>query len=92
MAEPSITHWAESSMAAAAWGSLVLAATPLAAWANVLKAWAVSRAATPGNKQEQIEVLVSRLFSSYGRKNQISEEHDVHILLCFALLIIFETK
>lgn len=47
MDEPSITWQAESSMAAAAWGSKVLAATPLADWANILRAWAVSLAATP---------------------------------------------
>ena len=50
MAEPSITHWAESSMAAEAWGSMVLAATPRAAWASVRSAWAVSLAATPGER------------------------------------------
>lgn len=58
MAEPSMTHWAESSIAAAACGSLVLAATPLAAWANVLKACAVSLAATPENDHAHIEMTM----------------------------------
>lgn len=46
-AEPSITSRAESSMAAAALGSVVEAATPRAAWASVFRAWAVSLAAIP---------------------------------------------
>lgn len=46
-AEPSITSRAESSMAAAALGSVVEAATPRAACARVFRAWAVSLAAIP---------------------------------------------
>lgn len=59
MAEPSITHWAESSIAAEACGSLVLAATPLAAWANVLRACAVSLAATPATNQPHAEMTMN---------------------------------
>lgn len=52
MAEPSITSRAESSMAWAASGSFVDAATPRAAWANVFRAWAVSLAATPAERSQ----------------------------------------
>ena len=53
MAEPSITTRAESNKSRAAAGSLVDAATPRAAWASVFRAWAVSRAATPGDLKEK---------------------------------------
>ena len=42
-------------MACAAAGSLVDAATPRAAWASVFRAWAVSRAATPGDLKKKKE-------------------------------------
>lgn len=75
MADPSMTHCAESSIAAAACGSLVLAATPLAAWANVLKACAVSRAATPASTQPHVEMAANQddrtVDISNGRKSVI---------------------
>lgn len=56
-AEPSITLRAESSMAAAALGSVVEAATPRAACAKVLRAWAVSLAAIPATQGRHSSLL-----------------------------------
>lgn len=57
-AEPSITLRAESSIAAAALGSVVEAATPRAACARVFRAWAVSRAAIPAHMSRDFILLV----------------------------------
>lgn len=63
-AEPSITWQAESSMPAAAWSSMLLAATPLAAWASDLRAWAVSLAATPVQRTNHWRLSKSPLCKS----------------------------
>lgn len=63
LADPSITSRAESSMATAPAGSDVVAATPLAACAKVLRAWAVSLAATPVHKRF-VQVSVYRVCMS----------------------------
>lgn len=65
-AEPSITSRAESSMAAAALGSVVEAATPRAAWASVLRAWAVSLAAIPTHSiRERAKMWQSTVTKAY---------------------------
>lgn len=65
-AEPSITWQAESNMPAAAWSSMLLAATPLAAWASDLRAWAVSLAATPVQRTNHWRLSKSPLCKSYS--------------------------
>ena len=87
MADPSMTYWAESNMAAADWGSLVLAATPLAAWANVLKAWAVSLAATPAHNRQtdkegsgSVGVGITKLVQEIMMENLVSTSHCVSLV------------
>lgn len=55
--EPSMTSRAESNMAEEGFGSVVEAATPRAACARVLRAWAVSLAAIPAQNQTEINKL-----------------------------------
>lgn len=67
-AEPSITLRAESSMAAAALGSVVEAATPRAACARVLRAWAVSLAAIPAAQGQERGPLIHIYLNNYSSK------------------------
>lgn len=74
-AEPSITSRAESSIAAAALGSMVEAATPRAACARVFRAWAVSLAAIPTHGISVMRIFFKSqllLFLTFYRLNHES--------------------